>query len=196
MEVGLLENNPLACEVTYVKAVAVNIIKAFNEKRRKRGLPPVARCQVEAEEQNIKVASEHYLDSGSFLGFCAVYNLFNKHSLVTHSSAYHNDHFKTPSLENKVLLVDYERDGYQGRGGSQLGNYYCYALLDWGHLHRLEKAWFIAYGRNYNIDPNSRLTPRLKASLPPSGQALLDEYLATAVPPPPGVAAEVHQAEL
>ena len=196
MEMGLLEKNSLACEVTYVKAVAVNIIKALNEKRSKRGLPPVARCQVEAEELNIKVASEHYLDSGSFLEFCAVYNLFNKHSLVTHSSAYHNDHFKTPSLENKVLLVDYERDGYQGRGGSQLGNYYCYALLDWGHLHRLEKAWFIAYGRNYNIDPNSRLTPKLKASLPASGQALLDEYLASAVPPRPGAAAEVHQAEL
>ena len=123
MEVSMMEKHPVLCEMTYCKALAVMVILALNERRAKEGSRPVALYQVQAEWANIQIAAEHFCEDGSYLRFVCTYNLFNKFSLVCHSSCYHNDHFKVSSLENKMLLVDYELDGYGSRGGSQLGNH-------------------------------------------------------------------------
>ena len=78
-----------------------------------------------------------------------------------------------------MLLVDYELDGYGSRGGSQLGNHYCFALLDWGQAMRHEKGWFKSHAAEFGLNPNARLTKRVKESLPAGGQLLLDQFLAS-----------------
>ena len=61
-----------------------------------------------------------------------VYNDYNKHSVVAYNVGYHKDIFngKMPSLENKAV-ISIPGDSRKGRGGSD-GNYFHYALLDWG----------------------------------------------------------------
>ena len=180
MEVSMMQKHPVLYEMTCCKALAVMVILALNKEREEDNLQPVALHQVEAEWSNIQIAAKHFREDGrNYLGFVCNYNLFNKFSLVCHPSCYHNDHFRVKSLENKMLLVDYELDGYGSRGGSQLGNHYCFALLDWGQAMRHEKGWFKSHAAEFGLNPNARLTKRVKESLPVGGQLLLDQFLAS-----------------
>ena len=62
-----------------------------------------------------------------------MYNLSNKHTIVTHPVGFHRDtfHANLPSLENKVCFIHPRMNCSDGRGGAGQGHY-VFALLDWG----------------------------------------------------------------
>jgi len=71
-----------------------------------------------------------------------IYNDCNKHSVVAYNVGYHEDTLngKMPSLENKAVF-SIPGDSREGRGGSN-GNYFHYALLDWGDW-QVTRHWFL-----------------------------------------------------
>merc|ERR1739845_150599 len=170
--------NEVLMDFSYLKMKTVMFYCALNETRAKKFLPPVASHQVRYDMVNVLAAREAYVRSrGDYFVMTANFNLHNKFTFVQHPVYYHNDHFPIPSIENKLVLVDYTRSGAQSRGGSQLGNYFCYAILDWGTEHSLRKSWWRANACAYNLPTEARLTTAMLSQLPPDGQRTLHEYL-------------------
>ena len=93
-----------------------------------------------------------------------VYNDYNKHSVVAYNVGYHKDIFngKMPSLENKAVFSIHS-DSRKGRGGSD-GNYFHYALLDWGNRQVTR--------RRFLLDRNA-IRPEQQAT-----QSTLEDYFA------------------
>ena len=76
-----------------------------------------------------------------------------------------NFHCGTESVENKILFVRNHSIGDNSRGGSLIGNKFCFALLDWGYQASV-KRWAVANLGRYGLDPNgrwneNRIFPRL-----------------------------------
>ncbi len=64
------------------------------------------------------------------------FNQLHTYSMVCHPVGMHNNHFRDDdeSLENKILMsfdIDSVSHKRLGPGGSDMGNKYVYALLDW-----------------------------------------------------------------
>ena len=176
MQPGLLEKYDLLLETNYLKMAAVVVLVSLNAQRESVEEDAIACLQVQHELSNIQSCQE-YFQKSDYFSFVAHYNLLNRFSLVMHSVFYHNDYFPVKSLENKVTLVDHTRCGSGSRGGSQLGNFFSYCVLDWGHHKRSTKAWMRAHGSHHGIDPNRRVTGAVLDSLPVAGRSALFRFL-------------------
>jgi hypothetical protein len=157
---------PLLSEFTYCKMVATMIIHKWNCDRFMDGLLPIAEGAVEHEMTNI-----HYsrtvatsLANGNdfnYLFFLKEYCILNCFSMNAHNAGLHLDYFGTKEcLENKMLIINPERNDSIGRGGalfddSSIGKF-VYVILDWGYEKRRERAWFEENARHYGLDPTMR----------------------------------------
>ena len=76
-----------------------------------------------------------------------MYNLSNKHTLVTHPVGFHIDtfHANLPSLENKVCFIHPRINGTDGRGGAGSGAF-VFALLDWGNNSKNRRRVYVDGG--------------------------------------------------
>ena len=142
------------------------IIRRNNEERENENLPPIAFGPMDREYENICSLRHHFL-GGGYLSFVLNFNLKNRFTVVAHSAYYHNDtfHKNSQSLENKILLVDYSRNGTNSRGGSTFGNFFTYALLDWGYDSATQKQWFRSNATKHGLDPNVRVTKKVRDPL-------------------------------
>ena len=103
---SVVAKNPILAKFSYVKMIAVNILTSVNASRKFVGLPLLVKSALEREHANIKKARPSFYEGG-YHAFVCNYSLLNWYSLVAYPVAYHNDHLNQPSLENKLLLVDY-----------------------------------------------------------------------------------------
>lgn len=160
-----------------MKMVAVLMIDQLNNERRIKGEMPLAEAAICFEKRNIKTARDHFED-GDYLCFVNNYNLLNRYSLVAYPTAYHNDNLNQRSLENKLLLVDYSQSGYKSRGGSSVGNHFCFALLDWGHTARSGTNYLRANHGTLGLPPNVRATKRVLDGLQIGQRRHYDRHVA------------------
>ena len=140
---SVVSEQPLPAEFAYINMIAVYLLTSVNASRVSLGLPLLAKLALEHECVNVGKARVSFSEGGYHVFVCN-YNLLNRYLLVAYPVAYHDDHLNQPSLENKLLLVDYTQPGTSSRSGSTFGNHFYYALLDWGHIRKRSTQWVVA----------------------------------------------------
>ena len=140
MPPDLLYRSPVLCEFTYLKMMAIEVLKSLNIFWANCGLSSVCEGVIECESRKMNGCYHIYKDSDKswlkFLEFLAAFNTYHSYSMVCYPVGIHNDHFKddNESLENKILMsieFDPSYDKAMGRGGCVMGSHFVYALLDW-----------------------------------------------------------------
>ena len=147
----MLDDVPILAEFTYLKMLAVLIVKKINLVREKAmNLQPIASRVVECEYQKIvksrmrynqlktdQITVEGSMDSqDAMIGFISCFNQQHRFSMVCYPVGFHYDYFKDgdESLENRILLSfprNSEVGRSYGRGGGLSGDDFVFALLDW-----------------------------------------------------------------
>ena len=137
---AVLYSCPVLCEFTYLKMMAIQVLKSLNIFRANCGLSSVCEGVIDCESRKMNDCCHIYKDSDKsclkFLEFLAAFNTYHSYSMVCYPVGIHNDHFKDgdESLENKILMsieFDPSYDKGMGRGGSVMGSPLVYALLNW-----------------------------------------------------------------
>ena len=129
---------PFLSEMTYVKILAILIMRSFNEQYSNRfgfvGCGPV-HCEmmkILKAREKVSVANLS-TQNEKLLCLLKEFNDLHHYSLVSHPVGLHNDTFKEgdESIENKLLLCSLSDKNNIGRGGSVVGRRFVFALLDW-----------------------------------------------------------------
>jgi hypothetical protein len=140
MPPDVLYSSPVLCEFTYLKMMAIEVLKSLNTFQANCGLSSVCEGVIDCESRKMNGCYHIYKDSDKswlkFLEFLAAFNTYHSYSMVCYPVGIHNDHFKddNESLENKILMsieFDPSYDKAMGRGGCVMGSHFVYALLDW-----------------------------------------------------------------
>jgi len=137
-----LYSHPVLAEFTYLKMIAIEILRSLNVLRSSQGLALVAQGILECESRKLSKARElnkKYDPSrkqGKLYSFVKCFSSLHTYSMVCHPVGIHNDHFRGGDeyLENKILLSTHVNQGRKanlGRGGCIMGTQYVFALLDW-----------------------------------------------------------------
>lgn len=127
---------PPVAEMIYLKSMSVSVLKHLNNLRYENGLYTIASGPLQYEYSSLLKAREAYEkapEGNKMFHFLSKFNSFNKFSMVAYPVGMHYDYFKEgkESLENRILFCTKPKKNSVGRGGSIVGSYYVYALLDW-----------------------------------------------------------------
>ena len=99
MPSAVLYSYPVICKFTYLKMMAIEVIRSLNINRAKSGLYSVCQGVLDCESRKMNKPRKIFNDCDQplhekYLAFFDAFNKSHSYSMVCHPVGIHNDHFK------------------------------------------------------------------------------------------------------